>query len=45
MQLSPHPLFAFVVAQSRVLTWGIIGAMSMRAVMIVVGVAAIQRFR
>ncbi|CBN74187.1 conserved unknown protein [Ectocarpus siliculosus] len=31
--------------QSRVLNWGIIGAVSMRAIMIVVGVAAIQRFR
>lgn len=33
------------ILQSRVLNWGIIGAMAMRAVMIVVGVAAIQRFR
>ena len=31
--------------KSRVLNWGIIGAVSMRAIMIVVGVAAIQRFR
>jgi predicted tellurium resistance membrane protein TerC len=31
--------------QGRVLTWGIIGAISMRAIMILVGVAAIQKFR
>ena len=31
--------------QSRALTWGIIGAVAMRGVMIFVGVAAIQRFR
>ena len=29
--------------QSRALTWGIIGAVAMRGVMIFVGVAAIQR--
>jgi tellurite resistance protein TerC len=31
--------------QGRVLTWGIIGAVTMRGFMIVVGVAAVQRFR
>ena len=31
--------------QPRALTWGIIGAVAMRGVMIFVGVAAIQRFR
>lgn len=31
--------------QSRALTWGIVGAVAMRGVMISVGVAAIQRFR
>ena len=31
--------------QGRVLTWGIIGAVVMRGFMIVVGVAAVQRFR
>jgi tellurite resistance protein TerC len=31
--------------QSRALTWGIIGAVAMRGVMILVGVSAIQRFR
>ena len=31
--------------QSRALTWGIIGAVTMRGFMILVGVAAIQRFR
>jgi len=31
--------------QSRALTWGIIGAVAMRGVMIFVGVAAIHRFR
>jgi len=31
--------------QNRCLTWGIIGAMSMRLVMILLGVAAIQKFR
>jgi tellurite resistance protein TerC len=53
--LSVDNLFVFIMLfeyfkvppefQSRVLTWGIIGAISMRAVMVVVGVAAIQRFR
>ncbi|KAG5188512.1 integral membrane protein TerC family-domain-containing protein [Tribonema minus] len=53
--LSVDNLFVFIMLfeyfkvpaayQGRVLTWGIIGAVSMRAVMIVVGVAAIQRFR
>ena len=31
--------------QGRVLTWGIVGAVGMRGVMIVAGVAAVQRFR
>jgi predicted tellurium resistance membrane protein TerC len=31
--------------QARVLTWGIIGAVAMRGVMIGLGVAAVQRFR
>jgi hypothetical protein len=53
--LSIDNLFVFIMLfeyfkvppayQGRVLTWGIIGAISMRAVMILVGVAAIQRFR
>mmetsp|Transcript_17859 Transcript_17859/g.28152 ORF Transcript_17859/g.28152 Transcript_17859/m.28152 type:complete len:395 (+) Transcript_17859:129-1313(+) len=53
--LSVDNLFVFIMLfdyfkvpmqfQSRVLTWGIIGAMSMRLVMIVLGVAAIQKFR
>ncbi|CAM9319720.1 unnamed protein product [Ectocarpus fasciculatus] len=53
--LSVDNLFIFIMLfdyfkvpaefQSRVLNWGIIGAVSMRAIMIVVGVAAIQRFR
>jgi len=53
--LSVDNLFVFIMLfeyfkvppayQGRVLTWGIIGAVSMRAVMIVVGVAAIQKFR
>lgn len=53
--LSVDNLFVFIMLfdyfkvpteyQARVLNWGIIGAISMRAVMIVVGVAAIQRFR
>lgn len=52
--LSVDNLFVFIMLfdyfqvplgfQSRVLTWGIIGAMSMRLVMILVGVAAIKRF-
>ncbi|CAM9325924.1 unnamed protein product [Discosporangium mesarthrocarpum] len=53
--LSVDNLFVFIMLfeyfkvpqefQSRVLTWGIIGAISMRAVMIVVGVAVLERFR
>mmetsp|Transcript_114880 Transcript_114880/g.263795 ORF Transcript_114880/g.263795 Transcript_114880/m.263795 type:complete len:404 (+) Transcript_114880:354-1565(+) len=53
--LSVDNLFVFIMLfdyfqvplahQARVLTWGIVGALAMRAVMIVVGVAAIQRFR
>jgi tellurite resistance protein TerC len=31
--------------QGRVLTWGIFGAVAMRGVMIIAGVAAVQRFR
>ena len=31
--------------QNRVLSWGIVGAVLMRGVMIVAGVAAVQRFR
>lgn len=31
--------------QPRALTWGIIGAVAMRGVMILVGVTAIQKFR
>jgi len=44
----PPPLPSLQVPleyQSRALTWGIIGAVAMRGVMIFVGVAAIQRFR
>mmetsp|Transcript_11886 Transcript_11886/g.44224 ORF Transcript_11886/g.44224 Transcript_11886/m.44224 type:complete len:360 (-) Transcript_11886:900-1979(-) len=53
--LSVDNLFVFIMLfdyfkvppafQSRVLAWGIIGAIVMRGVMIVLGVAAIQRFR
>ena len=53
--LSIDNLFVFIMLfeyfkvplqyQSRVLTWGIIGAIIMRGFMIVVGVAAIERFR
>ena len=53
--LSVDNLFVFILLfdyfkvpaafQNRVLTWGIIGAVAMRGVMILLGVAAIQRFR
>uniref|UniRef100_A0A7S2E636 Uncharacterized protein n=1 Tax=Octactis speculum TaxID=3111310 RepID=A0A7S2E636_9STRA len=53
--LSVDNLFVFLMVfnyfqvplecQGRVLTWGIIGAVLMRGVMITIGVAAIQRFR
>lgn len=53
--LSVDNLFVFLMvfnyfqvpleSQGRVLTWGIIGAILMRGVMIAIGVAAIQRFR
>jgi TerC family integral membrane protein len=53
--LSIDNLFVFIMLfeyfkvplqyQSRVLTWGIIGAVIMRGFMIVVGVAAIERFK
>ena len=31
--------------QGRVLNWGILGAVAMRGVMIIAGVAAVQKFR
>ena len=53
--LSIDNLFVFIMLfeyfkvplqyQNRVLTWGIIGAIIMRGIMIVVGVAAIERFK
>lgn len=53
--LSVDNLFVFLMlfnyfqvplaSQGRVLTWGILGAVAMRGVMILAGVAAVQRFR
>ena len=53
--LSVDNLFVFLITfkyflvppelQPRVLTWGIIGAVLMRGVMIVAGVSAVQRFK
>mmetsp|Transcript_27391 Transcript_27391/g.85192 ORF Transcript_27391/g.85192 Transcript_27391/m.85192 type:complete len:328 (-) Transcript_27391:14-997(-) len=53
--LSVDNLFVFIMLfeyfrvppqyQNRVLSWGIVGAVLMRGVMIVAGVAAVQRFR
>lgn len=53
--LSVDNLFVFIIIfqyfqvprqlQGRVLTWGIVGAIAMRGIMIVAGVSAIHRFR